>query len=34
MVSDLVELELVTDMHIELAKTFEDALRRAHAIEG
>jgi len=34
MVSDLVKLELVTDMHMLLAKSFEDALRRAHAIEG
>ena len=34
MVSDLVEPELVTHMHMEPARTFEDALRRAHEIEG
>ena len=34
MVSDLVKPELVTDMHMELAKTFDEALRRAYEIEG
>jgi nickel-dependent lactate racemase len=34
MVSDLVKPELVTNMHMELARTFDDALRRALEIEG
>ena len=34
MVSDLVKPEIVTNMHMELAKTFDDALRRAYEIEG
>jgi len=34
MVSDLVKPELVADMHMELAKTFDEALRRAYEIEG
>ncbi len=34
MVSDLVKRELVTNMHMELARTFNAALRRAYEIEG
>jgi nickel-dependent lactate racemase len=34
MVSDLVKPELVTNMHMELATTFDEALRRAYEIEG
>jgi nickel-dependent lactate racemase len=34
MVSDLVKPELVTNMHMELAQTFDDALRRAYEIQG
>ena len=34
MVSDLVQPEIVTNMHMELAKTFHEALQRAYAIEG
>jgi nickel-dependent lactate racemase len=34
MVSDLVKPELVTNMHMELARTFDDALRRAYEIQG
>jgi lactate racemase len=34
MVSDLVKPQLITNMHMELAKTFDEALRRAHDIEG
>ncbi len=33
-VSDLVKPEIVTNMHMELAKTFDEALRRAYAIKG
>jgi nickel-dependent lactate racemase len=33
-VSDLVKPEIVTNMHMELAKTFDEALRRAYAIQG
>ena len=33
-VSDLVEPHLVTDMHMELARTFDEALARALEIEG
>lgn len=33
-VSDLVDPKLITDMHMELAKTFDDALARALEIEG
>ena len=34
MVSDLVKPELVTNMHMELARTFDDALRRAYELQG
>ncbi len=34
MVSDLVKPELITNMHMELARTFEEALRRGYEIEG
>ena len=34
MVSDLIDPEIVTNMHMELAKTFDEALQRAYAIEG
>ena len=34
MVSDLVQPNLVTDMHMELAKTFDEALARAYQYEG
>ncbi|PJI06930.1 MULTISPECIES: nickel-dependent lactate racemase [Clostridium] len=34
MVSDLVDPKLIKDMHMELAKTFEEALERAYEIEG
>ncbi|WP_159721315.1 nickel-dependent lactate racemase [Enterococcus sp. CSURQ0835] len=33
-VSDLVDPKLITDMHMELAKTFDEALARALEIEG
>ena len=33
-VSDLVKPELVTNMHMELAKTFDGALRRAYELQG
>ena len=33
-VSDLVKPELVTNMHMELAKTFDEALQRAYEREG
>ena len=33
-VSDLVEEHLITDMHIELAKSFDEALARAYGYEG
>ena len=33
-VSDLVKPEIVTNMHMELAKTFDEALQRAYAIQG
>ncbi|MGA2590303.1 MAG: nickel-dependent lactate racemase [Bryobacteraceae bacterium] len=33
-VSDLVKPELVTNMHMELAKTFDEALRRAYELQG
>ena len=34
MVSDLIKPEIVTAMHMEYAKSFEEALRRAYEIEG
>jgi len=34
MVSDLIKPEIVTNMHMELAKTFDEALRRAYDLEG
>jgi nickel-dependent lactate racemase len=34
MVSDLIRPEIVTNMHMEHAKTFDEALRRAYEIEG
>lgn len=34
MVSDLVEPKLIKDMHMELATTFDEALKRAYEIEG
>jgi nickel-dependent lactate racemase len=34
MVSDLIQPEIVTDMHMEHAKTFDEALRRAYDIQG
>ena len=34
MVSDLVTSELVTNMHMELARTFDQALQRAYEIQG
>ena len=34
MVSDLVQPNLVTDMHMELAKTFDEALELAYKYEG
>ena len=34
MVSDLIEPELVTNMHMEHAKTFDEAWQRAYAIKG
>jgi nickel-dependent lactate racemase len=34
MVSNLVKPELVTNMHMELARTFDEALRRAYKIQG
>ncbi|MCR3761518.1 nickel-dependent lactate racemase [Clostridium felsineum] len=34
MVSDLVDPELIENMHMELKTTFEEALRRAYEIEG
>jgi lactate racemase len=34
MVSDLVQPEIVTNMHMELATNFDEALQRAYAIEG
>jgi len=34
MVSDLVKPELVTGMHMEHARTFDEALRRAHELQG
>ena len=33
-VSDLVDPTLITDMHMEIAKTFDEALARAFEIEG
>ena len=33
-VSDLVDPTLITDMHMEIAKTFDEALERAFEIEG
>lgn len=33
-VSDLIQPELVTNMHMEIAKTFDEALQRAHELEG
>lgn len=34
MVSDLIQPEIVTNMHMEHAKTFEEGLRRAYEIQG
>ena len=34
MVSDLIRPEIVTNMHMEHAKTFDEAMRRAYAIQG
>jgi nickel-dependent lactate racemase len=34
MVSDLIKPEIVTAMHMEHAKSFDEALRRAYEIEG
>ncbi|MFL0250975.1 nickel-dependent lactate racemase [Clostridium neuense] len=34
MVSDLVDPKLIKDMHMELATTFEEALKRAYELEG
>lgn len=34
MVSDLVQPELVTNMHMELAKSLDEALKRAYELEG
>ena len=34
MVSDLIQPEIVTTMHMEYARTFDEALGRAHEIEG
>ena len=34
MVSDLVKPEIVTNMHMDLAKTFDEALERAFSIQG
>jgi nickel-dependent lactate racemase len=33
-VSDLVKPELVTNMHMELARSFDEALRRAYELKG
>ena len=34
MVSNLIEPKLVTDMHMEYANTFDEALRRAYQLQG
>jgi lactate racemase len=34
MVSDLIQLEIITNMHMEHAKTFDEALRRAYQLQG
>jgi nickel-dependent lactate racemase len=34
MVSDLIKPEIITNMHMEHAKTFDEALRPAYQIEG
>ena len=34
MVSDLVQPQLITDMHMELARSFDEALAKAYAYEG
>ena len=34
MVSDLVKPEVVTGMHMELAKTFDEGMRRAYDLQG
>jgi len=34
MVSDLVKPELVTGMHMEHAKSFDEALQRGYELEG
>jgi len=34
MVSDLIQPEIVTNMHMEHAKTFDEALRRAYEMQG
>ncbi len=34
MVSDLIQPEIVTNMHMEHAKTFDEAMRRAYELQG
>ena len=34
MVSDLIKPEIVTAMHMEHAKSFDEALRRAYELQG
>jgi lactate racemase len=34
MVSDLIQPEIITNMHMEHAKTFEEALQRAYELQG
>jgi nickel-dependent lactate racemase len=34
MVSDLIQPEIITNMHMEHAKTFDEALRRAYELQG
>lgn len=34
MVSDLIQPEIITNMHMEHAKTFDEALRRAYKLQG
>lgn len=34
LVSDLVDPELVTSMHMDLAKSFDEALQKAYDLEG
>jgi nickel-dependent lactate racemase len=33
-VSDLMKQELVTNMHMDLARAFDEALKRAYEFEG